>query len=101
MSNPSQQSDHIVPPKVYAAVFLTLLLFTFITYKVAFVDLGEWNVVVALLIAFFKSTLVALFFMHVYYSRRRTSVVVLSALVWLFFLIFITMSDYLTRHWLY
>jgi len=101
MSNPSQQTDHIVSPVIYVGVFLTLLVLTLVTYKVAFIDLGPWNVVVALAIAFVKSTLVTLFFMHVYYSRRRTKVVVLSALLWLFFLLFITMSDYLTRHWLY
>jgi cytochrome c oxidase subunit 4 len=101
MSNPSQQPEHIVSPGIYVGVFLTLLVLTFVTYEVAFVDLGPWNVVVALAIAFVKSTLVTLFFMHVYYSRKRTKVVVLSALLWLFFLLFITMSDYLTRHWLY
>jgi cytochrome c oxidase subunit 4 len=52
-------------------------------------------------IAFIKSTLVALIFMHVYQSPRRTKLVVVAGLLWLFFLIFLTMSDYMTRHWLY
>jgi cytochrome c oxidase subunit 4 len=94
-------SEHIVSPKAYVAVFLTLLCLTLLTYEIALINLGPWNVVVALAIAFIKSTLVALIFMHVYQSPRRTKLVVVAGLLWLFFLIFLTMSDYLTRHWLY
>jgi len=93
--------EHSPSPKAYLAVFLTLLCLTFLTYEVALINLGKWNVVVALAIAFIKSTLVALVFMHVYQSSRRTKLVVVAGLVWLFFLIFLTMSDYLTRQWLY
>lgn len=95
------QSEHIVSPMAYVVVFITLLCLTLVTYEVALINLGPWNVVVALTIAFIKSTLVALIFMHVYQSSRRTKLVVVAGLLWLFFLIFLTMSDYLTRHWLY
>jgi cytochrome c oxidase subunit 4 len=97
----AHSTEHIVSPKAYLAVFLTLLGLTFLTYEVALINLGSWNVVVALVIAFIKSTLVALIFMHVYQSPRRTKLVVVAGLLWLFFLIFLTMSDYMTRHWLY
>jgi cytochrome c oxidase subunit 4 len=97
----TQGAEHIVSPKAYVAVFLSLLCLTFVTYEVALINLGPWNVVVALAIAFIKSTFVALVFMHVYQSPRRTKLVVVAGLLWLFFLIFLTMSDYLTRHWLY
>jgi cytochrome c oxidase subunit IV len=95
------EAEHIVSPKAYVAVFVTLLALTFITYEVALINLGSWNIVAALGIAFIKSTLVALVFMHVYQSPRRTKLVVVAALLWLFFLIFLTMTDYMTRHWLY
>jgi cytochrome c oxidase subunit 4 len=45
-------------------VFLSLLLLTAVTVAVAYVDLGEANLFVAMGIATVKAMLVALFFMH-------------------------------------
>ena len=102
-------SDHIVPVRTYIAVFAALLVLTLVTVLASRVDLGEpevagfripVNVVVALTIACLKAFLVILFFMHVKYSGRLVQLVVASAFVWLFILIAITMSDYLSRSWL-
>ena len=93
-------SEHVVARKVYYAVFAALLVLTAITTAVAFVDLGPWNTVVALGIAFLKATLVALFFMHVKYSPRLTQVVVAGGLFWLAILIVLTLSDFMSRGWL-
>ena len=102
-------SDHIVPVRTYIAVFAVLLVLTLVTVLAARVDMGEpevagfripVNVVVALTIACLKAFLVILFFMHVKYSGRLVQLVVASAFVWLFILIAITMSDYLSRSWL-
>ena len=51
-------SEHIVPVKNYVAVFISLLLLTALTTKVAYIDLGQtaigrthvidWNTVAAL-----------------------------------------------------
>jgi cytochrome c oxidase subunit 4 len=91
---------HIVPKKIYYGICATLLVLTFATYRIALVNLGRGNVVVALTIAFAKATLVALFFMHVRYSVRRTQLVVVAGIFWLGILMLLTMSDYLTRGWL-
>ncbi|MDQ5871333.1 MAG: cytochrome C oxidase subunit IV family protein, partial [Acidobacteriota bacterium] len=64
------------------------------------VDLGPWNTVGALGIAFLKATLVALFFMHVRYSTRLTQITVAGGLFWLAILIVLTLSDFLSRGWL-
>lgn len=90
--------EHVVPKKIYFIICGVLLILTLTTYEVALINLGPWNVVVALTIAFCKSTLVALFFMHVLYSQRRTLLVVLTGLFWLALLIGLTMADYATRH---
>ena len=79
---------------------MALLVLTAITTAVAFVDLGPWNTVVALGIAFLKATLVALFFMHVKYSPRLTQVVVAGGIFWLAILIVLTLSDFVSRGWL-
>jgi len=93
-------SEHIVSPKIYATVFLILLLMTATTTLVSAVNLGPWNTVVALGIAVFKATLVVLFFMHLKYSPRLTHTVILGGLFWLCILIALTLSDFLTRGWL-
>ncbi|MDR1989540.1 MAG: cytochrome C oxidase subunit IV family protein [Acidobacteriaceae bacterium] len=92
-------ATHIVPKKIYFAVFAALMVFTAITVAVSFVDLGPLNTVVALGIAITKATLVVLYFMHVKYSPRLTKLVVLSSLFWLVILLVMTMGDYVTRDW--
>jgi len=86
--------------KSYFGVFGALMVLTVITVAVAFVDLGNLNVVVALAVAVLKATLVVLFFMHVKYSPTITKLVVVSSIVWLGILFGVTMMDYLTRGWL-
>ena len=91
--------SHIVPTRVYYAIFGALMLCTYLTVQVAFFDLGAFNTVVALTIAVFKTVLVVLFFMHVRYSTRLTWVVVVGGVFWLGILLTLTMTDYLTRAW--
>lgn len=91
--------EHIVPKKVYFAVFAALMVLTLITYLVALLDLDFLNVIIALTVAVTKATLVVLYFMHVRYSSRLTKVVVISGFFWLGILIVFTLSDYMTRIW--
>jgi cytochrome c oxidase subunit 4 len=92
--------NHIVPKRVYFAVFFALIVLTWVTTLVSTLDLGRWNIFVALAIAIFKASLVVLFFMHVWYSTRLTKMIVLSSLFWLLLLLFITMADIWTRGWM-
>ena len=93
-------SEHVVPRKVYFAVFGALLVLTATTTAVAVLDLGPWNTVAALGIAFLKATLVVLFFMHVKYSPRLTQITIAGGLFWLAILMALTFSDFMTRGWL-
>ena len=86
--------------KIYVAVFATLLVMTATTTAISSLDLGAWNTVAALAIAFFKASLVVLFFMHVKYGSRLTQLVILGALLWLAILLVLTFSDFATRGWL-
>ena len=92
-------SAHVVPTRVYYLVFGILMICTALTVGIAFIDLGPLNVVAALTIAVFKTTLVVLFFMHVKYSTRLTWAVVAGSVFWLGILLALTMGDYLTRPW--
>jgi len=91
-------SQHVVSLKANIAVWLTLLVLTGVTAGVAFIDLGPFNTIVALVIATIKALLVVLIFMHVKYaSDRLTKVVLISALFWLFLLLGLSLADYTTR----
>jgi cytochrome c oxidase subunit 4 len=90
-------SEHIVSPKIYAVIFLTLMVGTGLTVWAAYQNFGAFNIVIALGIASIKATLVVLFFMHARYSPRRTQLVVICAVFWLAIMLALTLSDYSTR----
>jgi cytochrome c oxidase subunit IV len=92
-------SAHVIPKSTYFMIFGALLVLTGVTTGVAYINLGPWNTVVALVIACFKATLVLLFFMHLRWSTQLNRVVILSALLWLVILIGITSIDFLSRSW--
>ncbi len=91
--------EHVVPVSTYLAVFITLLIATGLTTWIAFQDLGQWNLVVALAIAVCKASLVVLFFMHVKYNKGLSRIVLIAAVFWLGIMITFTLADELTRHW--
>jgi cytochrome c oxidase subunit 4 len=90
-------AEHIVSPKVYLFIFGSLMVLTALTVGAAYVHLGPFNIVVALAIATLKATLVVLYFMHARYSAKRTQLVIISGIFWLAIMLFLTMSDYVTR----
>lgn len=96
---PTHHEHTVVGPKVYAAVFALLLCFTALTVFASYLELGEFNTVVALTIAVIKGTLVVLFFMHVRYSSRLTKLTVFSGFFLLIVLFMMTLTDYVSRAW--
>ena len=94
---------HLVSPKVYITIFLLLMVCTGLTVGAAEIDLNRYisglNIIVALTIAVFKASLVVLFFMHGKYSPKRTQLVIVASVFWLAIMLFMTMSDYVTRRW--
>jgi cytochrome c oxidase subunit IV len=91
-------SEHVIPSKLYYLIWITLMVLTAVTAAVAFVDLGPFNTVVALVIATLKASLVVLFFMHVKYtSERMTKIVILAAIFWLLIMLTLSLTDYSTR----
>jgi cytochrome c oxidase subunit IV len=92
-------SEHITPARTYYTIYALLMFCTYLTWQVAYFDLGAFNTVAALGIAIFKATLVVLFFMHVKDSTRLTWAVILGSIFWLGILLTLTLSDYLTRAW--
>jgi cytochrome c oxidase subunit 4 len=81
----------------YAAVFAALLLLLGLTVGLAAIDLGRFNLPVALFIAVVKVALIAVFFMRLRYERGLVWATVTSALVLATIGAVLTFSDYLTR----
>jgi len=90
-------SEHIVSPKIYIVIFASLMLGTSITVWAAFQNFGKFNIVIALVIATIKATLVVLYFMHARYSPKRTQLVIVCSVFWLAIMLALTLSDYATR----
>ena len=90
-------SGHVSPKSTYYAIFGALMVLTAVTVGVAFLNLGMMNFPVAIAIAVTKATLVILFFMHAKYSSTLTKMFVGTAFFFLFILLALTMTDYLSR----
>ena len=99
VNNPEHVEHHIVTPIQYVVVFGTLLLFTLLTVMEAYVDMNWANTVIALAIACFKAVIVILFFMHAKYQSRLIKMTIGSGFFVFLVLIFMTLSDYVTRAW--
>jgi cytochrome c oxidase subunit IV len=92
---------HIPKVKALFLVWAALVILTGTTSAVSYVELGPWNVVVALAIAVTKASLVVWVFMGVRYTTTLTRLFVVAGLVWLSIMILITYSDYNSRNWNY
>ena len=99
VTNPEHGSHQVIPPRQYALVFGTLLLFTLLTVIAAYIDLKLWNPIIALGIACFKAVIVILFFMHAKYQSRLIKMTIGSGFFMFLVLIVMTMSDYVSRAW--
>lgn len=97
MSTNSHDSHFVVPLKYYVGTLVSLLVLTFITVFVSRFDFGSMNLVVAMLIASIKASMVALFFMGLKWDKGFNRVILASTLVFLFFFFAFTLSDYFTR----
>ena len=83
--------------RIYYTIYAVLLVCTYLTWQIAYFDLGRLNTVAALGIAAIKALLVVWFFMHARSSARLTWLAALGGLLWLGILIVLTGGDYLTR----
>ena len=94
-----ETQHHVVSPKIYVAVFLSLLVFTGLTVGASYIEMGVFNPIVAIAIACIKMVLVVLFFMHVRYSTKLTMLTVGCGFFMFLVLISMTLADYISRAW--
>ena len=79
----NEHVQHITSYKTLAIVLAILLVLTIVTVGVSYIDLGFFNVPLALTIASTKVTLVLLFFMHLKYEGLVIKISFVSTVLFL------------------
>ena len=95
----AEYTEHIVSPWIYFGVYLALLAGVGLTILASQSNLGIWNPILTLSIAFAQATLVALYSMHLKYSSKLTKLCVFSCLFTLGILFTMSLMDLFSRAW--
>ncbi|HXF27613.1 MAG TPA: cytochrome C oxidase subunit IV family protein [Verrucomicrobiae bacterium] len=85
--------------KTYVLVWAALIVLTGTTWGVAYIDMGPFNIVVAITIAVVKMMLVAVIFMNARHLDHVSKLFAAAGLFWLLILLVFFLSDYLSRDW--
>jgi cytochrome c oxidase subunit 4 len=87
---------HISSAGFYTVIFLALISLTVLTVGQSYVDLGRMNLIVVILIATTKASLVVSFFMHLRYDNKFNALIFISCLFFIGVFFAYTMND--TEH---
>jgi cytochrome c oxidase subunit 4 len=90
-------TGHVSPISLYITIFLALMVLTAVTVGAAFVNLGQFNFLVAMIIAVFKASLVVWYFMHVKYQSSLTKLTLATGLFFLAILLGMMLIDYSSK----
>jgi cytochrome c oxidase subunit IV len=85
--------SHISSLGFYVGIFLALICFTLLTVAASDLPLGKMNLVVAVVIASMKASLVVLFFMHLRYDSRFHAMILVVSLLFIGVFFAYTMND--------
>ena len=88
---------HVSSSAMFLNVLLALLVLTIVTVGASRIDFGPANMLIAMLIASVKASLVILFFMHVKWDTAINKIVFLSSFLFLSLLFIFTLADQATR----
>lgn len=89
---------HISSAKFLWGVGIALLILTFLTVAVTWINIPEpLNVVVAVAIAVVKSAIVAAFFMHLWWDTKFNVLLLFMSIIFFMILVGITLLDTLYR----
>ena len=90
--------NHVMPFATNLKVFISLVALTVLTvYTAKYVDLGDYNIILAMFIATVKVTLVLTWFMHLKGDKPLNKAIILSSFCFVSLLAGICFSDYFFR----
>lgn len=94
----SDHAHHISSDKLLLGVGGALLILTFVTVGVHYLALPHpYSIIVAMLVAIVKATLVVLFFMNLYWDERFNLMTLIFSVLFFGLLVGLTMMDTLFR----
>ena len=88
---------HVVPKSTYFLVSVVLGVLLVLTVAAAQLNLGHWNVPIALAIAIAKAALIVLYFMHVRYGSPLVRLFAAGGFFWLLIMLAFVMADVQAR----
>ncbi|WP_138430494.1 cytochrome C oxidase subunit IV family protein [Fodinibius saliphilus] len=89
---------HISTDKTLLGVAGALFVLTILTVAVHFIHIpGPWSIIVAMGIAIFKATLVAMFFMNLYWDEQFNTLLFVASIAFFALLVGFTLLDTLFR----
>jgi cytochrome c oxidase subunit 4 len=89
----AQDFAHPLPIPVLLAVFVALVCLTILTVGQASFDMGSYDVVIVMVIATIKASLVMAFFMHMAYDKPFNVICFLGSFVFVGLFVIFTLSD--------
>jgi cytochrome c oxidase subunit 4 len=84
---------HLSSSVFYFAVFIALLALTITTVAQSYFDLGEMNIILVILIASAKASLVVSFFMHLRWDNKFNALIFIACLLFIGVFFAYTMND--------
>ncbi|MBK8099212.1 MAG: cytochrome C oxidase subunit IV family protein [Planctomycetes bacterium] len=90
---------HVASAGLFLKVLIALLFLTGITVGASRVDFGSANMLIAMLIACVKASLVIAIFMHVWWDTAINKIMFLGSFLFLSLLFAFTLADQATRSW--
>ncbi len=88
---------HVLPITYYFGVWGALMVLTAVTVGVSYLDFGEFNLIIAMVVATIKAGLVAAIFMHLWFDGKFNAIVLAISLIFLFVFIAVTRLDVVSR----
>lgn len=94
----SSDTHHVSSLQTLLGTAAALLVLTVLTVAVTYVEIPEpFNLVVAIGIAVVKATVVAMFFMHLYWDTKFNSMLLVMSFIFFGLLVLLTMLDTMFR----
>jgi cytochrome c oxidase subunit 4 len=84
---------HIASSQFYWGIFAALIFLTIATVRVSYYDFGAANIIIAVVIATMKASLVAAFFMHLRHDKLFNTIAFLASFLFLAIFILLTYDD--------
>ena len=99
MSTGTEEHAHVAhaSPMRYVVCWVALAILTVLTYTLSGYSFGSWSLVIAMIIACTKATVVALFFMHLWDHKGANRLVFAVSIIFLLVAIGFVLIDQVTR----